>query len=862
MKLTFLHLLFASAYLSFFSGHAQEPLQKGSTIAASAKEDSTFTQANPHYNQPGKLHRTLFGENYRKEWAAQTKVPLIRISTFRGGLTPLKQGGGMQTISLRLVDKNGKEWVLRSVNKNTDALLPPELQQTFARDFLDDANSAQHPFSALIVPPLANAAKVAHTHPIIGIVAPDSALGEYNKLFANTLCLIEEREPFGDSDNTLKMLSKINHDNDDSYKAKTFLRARMLDMLIGDWDRHEDQWRWYDDGKGKDKDYLPIPRDRDQAFRKVEGFFPNIMSHGWALPTLQGFGSTIDRPKYTIFKSDFLNAHPKNQFTHKEWGQLTDAFVKDMTDSVLEEGLKRLPAAAYAIRHDSLLHVLQERRAVLPDAMEAYYRFINEIVDIKLSDKNEWVEVKDGPNKGLNITISKINKAGEHKDKLMEKEYLPTLTKEVRIYLADGDDSVYIDHKQAPIKLRVIGGQGKKVYHTGASIHPVKIYDLGQQSSFSGQSSRLRKHLSKDSANTAFVPINLYDVWMPLVIAGSNADDGLMLGGGFRYTRQKGFRKTPFTSQHQLLVAGSFATGAVKVKYKGQWKEVVGKADLLANVDIHAPSNAQNFFGLGNNSLYDKENQAVKYYRVRFNLYEVQPALRWTVDKNASFSIGPSFQLYYYDSDENEGRFINNTNQLHSYDSLTIAKDKLFTGFKASFLKDNRNNKTITTAGSYLQLDVQGLTGLNDYSKSFLQAKAEIAFYKSVWQNAVTFANRLGGGTTWGKTTFYQALFLGGQNNLWGYRQYRFAGEHLFFNNFEARIKLAEVGSYIIPGQLGLLGFYDIGKVWVDGLDNSSIHQGTGAGIYYAPAEITLLQFVAGHSKEGWYPYITMGFRF
>lgn len=840
-----------------------DPIPLGDSLFLhNSEEDSILTQANPQYNRVGKFHRKLFGENYRKEWAAQTKVPIIRISSFQGGLTPLKRGGGMQTISLRLADKTGKEWVIRSVNKNTDALLPPELQQTFARDFLDDANSAQHPYSALMVPPLADAVNIAHSNPIIGIIAPDTALGAYNKVFANTLCLVEDREPLGDSDNTLKMLSKLNHDNDDIYKAKTFLRARMLDMLMGDWDRHEDQWRWYDDNKGKDKDYLPVPRDRDQAFRKVEGLFPNIMSRSWALPTLQGFRSAISRPDYAIFKSRFLNAHPKNQFTYDEWMQLAHEFVKDITDSVLEESLKRLPASAYLIRHDSLLHVLRQRRAAIPGAMETYYRFINNIVDIKLSDKHEWIEVKDGPGKGLKVTVRKINKEGERKDKLMEKEYLPALTEEIRIYLAGGNDSVYIDNRHASIKLRLIGGQGKKFYHIDSAVRPVKLYDQGPQSSFSGQQSRLRKHLSADSANTAFVPVNLYNVWMPLVTAGYNADDGLMIGGGFRYTHQRGFRKTPFTNQQQLLVSGAFATGAVKVKYKGIWKEVLGKADLLADVSIHAPNNTQNFFGLGNNSVYDKENHAVRYYRTRFNLYETHGALRWTPTETSSFSVGPSFQLYYYDSDDNEGRFINNTDQLHTYDSLTVAKDKLFAGFNASFLKDNRNNRIMATEGGYFRMDIQGLTGLNDYSKSFLQLKAELALYKSIWQQAVTFANRVGGGTTWGKTTFYQALFLGGQHNLWGYRQYRFAGDHLFFNNFETRIKLAQIGSYILPGQLGLLGFYDIGKVWADGLDNSSIHQGTGAGIYYAPARIALLQFVAGHSKEGWYPYFTMGFRF
>jgi len=349
---------------------------------------------------------------------------------------------------------------------------------------------------------------------------------------------------------------------------------------------------------------------------------------------------------------------------------------------------------------------------------------------------------------------------------------------------------------------------------------------------------------------------------MPLVTLGYNADDGLMLGGGFRYTHQRGFRKTPFANRQQLLVSGAFATGAVKVRYHGLWKELIGKADLRLDVSINAPNNTQNFFGLGNTSVYDKDQHNVRYYRTRFNLYEVQSALQWAASENATFSIGPAFQLYYYDSDDNEGRFINNTNQLHTYDSLTIAKDKIFAGIYARFIKDSRNNKLLTTDGGYFRFDINGYKGLNNFSKSFLQAKVEMAVYKSLFQKAIVIANRIGGGATFGKTTFYQALFLGGQENLWGYRQYRFAGEQLFFNNFEARIKLAQIGSYIVPGQLGIIGFYDIGKVWAEGLNSDRIHQGTGGGFYYAPARIALLQFVLGHSREGWYPYFTMGFRF
>jgi hypothetical protein len=109
---------------------------------------SVMRSIHPKYDLTGKFHRKLFGENYRKEWAVPTRLPLIRISTFQGGLTPLQRGGGMQSNSLRLVDKNGNEWVIRSVEKTVDQLLPEALRSTFARDFLDDVTSGQHPFSA------------------------------------------------------------------------------------------------------------------------------------------------------------------------------------------------------------------------------------------------------------------------------------------------------------------------------------------------------------------------------------------------------------------------------------------------------------------------------------------------------------------------------------------------------------------------------------------------------------------------------------------------------------------------------------------------------------------------------------------
>lgn len=844
----------------------QKPIEKiPNAIELSGNQidiDSIEVQANPIYNQVGAIHRTLFGENYRQEWATKTKLPLIKISKIYGGLTPLQRGGGMQSSSLRLQDKNGKEWVIRSVNKNPDALLPDAVRETFARDLLDDATSSQHPYSALIVPPIAEALHIPHTNPIIGIIAPDSALGIFGKVFENTLCLLEEREPLGKSDNSEKMLKNLQADNDNSYKAKAFLRDRMLDLLLGDWDRHEDQWRWKNEGSGKEKKYLPIPRDRDQVLRVAQGFFPYLAARSWIMPTLQGFDAHINSVKYAIFKTQFLNAFPDNQLSHKEWINVAKKFTEEISDDILEAGLKRLPSSIYRLRHDELLSKLKARRDEIPAAMEEYYQFTQKIVDIRLSDKNEYVKIIDTPEKGLDISVYKINGEGKLKEKLMEKKYSSEFTKEIRVYLGKGKDSVNIVNKSVDIDLKIIGGNGQKSFLASGSKHKTKLYLNEQDDKFYGQTSTLSIKKSADSSQTAFVPVNLYNVTMPLLDIASNLDDGLMLGGGFKYIRQEGFRKIPYHSMHQLKVAYAFSTGAFKINYLGEWLQTVGKADFLINARIQAPDNTQNFFGVGNDTPYDN-SAPIRYYRARFNTFQIDPTLRWRFAPQTSFSLALSSQVYTFDKDENRGRLINNLSLINSYDSSSIEQSKAYVGLILNYSIDNRNSPLLPTNGGYLHAKIQGYQGLNTFSESFVQMSSEMAVYKNIdHQGNVVLANRTGAGTTFGNTAFYQSFFIGGHNNLLGYRQYRFAGHHFIYNNLEMRLKVAQVGSYILPGQLGLIGFYDFGKVWANGYKSNTIHQSVGGGVYYAPAQIAVFQLVAGYSNEGWYPYFTTGFRF
>ena len=836
-------------------------IERKSLKQTEIKEDSIEVEANSKFGDVSKFHRTLFGENYRKEWSTKTMLPVIKISSIHGGLTPMQRGGGQQSRSLRLIDKTGKEWGLRSVNKYPETILPTSLRRSFAKDIVSDAMSAQHPYSALIVPVLADAVGVPHANPIIGFVSPDSALGAFQKDFENTVCLLEEREPLGKSENTSKLYRELYKDNDYTIDSTLFLKAKLLDLLIGDWDRHQDQWRWIEKKTDNRKRFTPVPRDRDQVLHVAQGLLPKIVTLPWIQPKLHNFDGDIKKISAFFLNGSKLDSRFLNQFSYEQWMKIANEFVATITDSVLEKALQRLPKESYSIRHGELLNKLKVRRSNLPKAMSRYYYFLNRIVDIQTSNKNELVELSDGPDKSLTVKIFKISKERKIEQQIYNKTFFSNVTKEVRIFTEGGSDSVIVNNK-ANVDVRLIGGSGADKYVFLNSNRVVNVYDQEQNAQQIAPHSKMNMHISKDPTYVAYTATNLYDKKIPKIIVGYNLDDGLLLGGGVKFVNQ-GFLKTPYSSSQQISLTKALSTEAYNFKYMGEWLKVHSIYDFTLQAKILAPSNTQNYFGLGNNTVVNKGENFQRFYRTRFNIFRLDPALRWHTGQATTLSLGPAIEYYQFNKKDSIGRIVAQPLLIGSYDSTSITQSKVFAGLAFDLDFDNRNNPNLTTAGTRFNIKAQTFKGLNANSRSYLQITSELAVYQKIDRNGFfTISNRVGGGFTVGKTAFYQSLFLGGQRNLLGYRQYRFAGSHMLYNNLELRVKLAELGSFILPGELGMTGFYDVGKVWATGYDSDTWHQGTGGGLYFVPAQLAVFQLVYGHSKEGWYPYFTMGFRF
>ena len=816
----------------------------------------------------GGFKKWLLGPNYRSEWGTPIKVKVFDIDKVSGGLKPLRRGGGHQSRSLRLEDSTGKQWVLRSVQKFvTDAALPPDLRGTVAKDLVSDGISASYPYAALSVPPLANAAGVIHTTPSLYYVPDDPRLGKFRSDFANMLCLFEEREPGGykKSLSTDDMAKDLQKDNDNSIDQREVLQARLLDMFMMDFDRHEDQWRWAYDKEDNGKRFFALPRDRDQPFFVSKGVLPAFARQNYISPQIQGFRSHAINIKTYNFNGKNFDRAFINELDEATWKKMTTDFLATMTDSVIENALHQQPKELMNQSNGKIIEKLKERRKYFPGEMDVYYRFLSKIVDITGSNKNELFLTTRNDDGSVIVKVYKINKEGDTSSKMYERTFDPDVTKEIRLYGLDGNDKFVFAGKGNKIKVRVIGGNGEDVFESDGTAPAGKtfIYDLSTENNQFTGNDNLRKKLSDDPAVNSYQRLYYkYNLHIPFISASYNVDDGIYLGASMRFINQ-GFRKTPYKTMHWIVLSHSLSTNAYNIKYQADFISVLGKTDVLIRSELRAPNNVTNFFGYGNESVYDKSQPGkIKYYRTRFTVGDLALLLRKNLGKTLSVTAGPAFQFFSIEKENNFNRYITKTD-LNGLDSSTLYQNKSWLGGQVGLSIDNRNNKIIPTRGVNWQTTFKSYGGLGDVSKNFSQLNSDFSIYISFPGNTnFVIAERFGAGINFGDYEFFQAQYLNGIENLRGYRKYRFAGTSMLYNNAELRIKLADFRTYLFPGSIGLLGFYDVGKVWVKNDPSSTWHNGYGAGIWIAPMKKVVISASYAASKEGGLPLIMFGWMF
>lgn len=830
--------------------------------------DSIKLPIEPLFDQAGKVHRALLGESYRKLWAEPVTVRVFHLNQEKGGLKILQKGGGMQTKSLRLEDPTGQEWVIRSIQKYPERVLPPTLRKSIAATIIDDQISTEHPFSALVVPPLAQALGIPHANPEIVYVPDDPAFGEYQKEFAGQVFLFEEREPLDakKTDNTGKAQEKLKEDNDNTVDQKTVLRARLLDMLLGDWDRHEDQWRW-ERTKGKNGIvYEPVPRDRDQVFYSTSGALPWLVSRYLLMAKFQSYKDHIRSINRWNLNGRYFDRYFLTELDEKDWKKAIAEVQSTLTDNLIYKAMKRMPAKIYQMSGEGIAKKLIARRNILDKQAMKYYRFISKEVDIPTSDKKDNIDITNESSGAVKVKINKIKKDGTLDEVTYKRTFDPAVTNEIRIYGMGGED-VFAVHGEAssPITVRMIGGKDEDTFTIDSNITGKGnryVYDRSDEKNHLPAGSQSHLRTGTDTMVNNFNPQSFkYSFLQPLALLSYNKDYGVQLIGKFVYQKQ-GFRKEPYAFRQSLLINYGFGTSSLLLNYNGEFKQVAGKTDLLVNVLSKGPNYTSNFFGIGNNSVFvNQGKQKIRYYHNIYNYFAADVRLRHVYD-NWTISGGVAAQYYNGDAGDNTSKYLGVYDQQHPNDN--VFSQRTNAGLVATIALDTRDKaSTVPHRGVYWNNNFSWMDGLNKTATTYGQIQSELGFYINAGPDSTfVIANRVGGGTTFGNAAYYQQLKLGGADNLRGFYNWRFTGKTMAYHNIELRLKLADFASYLLPGTLGLIAFNDVGRVWTPGETSSQWHDGYGGGVYFLPGQLILIQGTVGFSKEGAYPYISAGFKF
>ncbi|GAA4317192.1 BamA/TamA family outer membrane protein [Flaviaesturariibacter amylovorans] len=815
----------------------------------------------------GGLRRFFSGRNYRQEWTTPVAAPVLDLSTEQGGLKPVRLGGGKQTRSLRLEDKEGREWALRSIEKFPDAALPPDLRQTLARDVVAQGISASYPYAGLAYLPLARAVGLPEIRRKLVFVPSDPRLGRFRAGFSDVLAILEEREPVNvkKTYNTDDVVFRLFDDNDEHIDQQVVLRARLLDNFIMDFDRHEDQWRWATRDTGKGKIYYPIARDHDQAFFKNEGIVPWFAKKPWFLPEVQGFRAKAENIRTFNRVARNFDRFFMTDLSAPEWERAIDTFLSAMTDSVIERALATQPLEVHNARKNEIVETLKQRRQYFRDDMMEYYRFLSHHVDVVGSNQREEFRVTKNADKTVRVTVHKIDKQNRLATPMYDRTFEPKVTDEIRLYGLNDDDRFIIEGERSPIKVRIIGGSGKDSFVNTASGGALRIYDATFEQNYLSGISDGHNRLSRDPNVNRYNRLGFkYNYNRPGVSVAYNMDDGFFIGTSFEMMRQ-GFRKEPFRARHYFLGQHALRTSSFRFRYEGDFTQALGHKDLIVRADIRAPVNVTNFFGFGNNTPYNRQKAIDRYYRIRYDIADLSVLARRQLQSWMRISYGLTFQYFRVKEEQNKLHFIDEPN-IPGVDYSDLYKEKYFVGPHFRLDINSQNNRIIPTRGLAMDFNVRPLIGLSQHAHNVVRADLDMRLFSSLFElPRFVLGTRFGWGKVFGDDIeIPQAYYLSGINNLRGYRRDRFAGQSVLYLQNELRFQLANFRTYLFPGAIGLLGFFDVGQVKYGDVKPRGWYAGYGGGIWVAPVKrfvLTGMMAFSQEEKKGM-PLLTFGFPF
>ncbi|MET0553456.1 MAG: hypothetical protein ABW221_10500 [Vicinamibacteria bacterium] len=769
------------------------------------------------------FHRFFLGSGYRRLWTTPIRVPVLDLATFSGGLKVDEKGGGKQTKALKFDAADGREWKFRSLDKDPTPVLPKALQTGIANDIVQDQISASHPGNSLVVDALARAAGIPVVPRLLVVLPDDARLGEFRKEFAGLLGTLEQDpstkdpvtpgfERFSDLEETVELWERMEKDPAEQVDAEALVYARLFDLVIGDYDRHKDQWDF-----GKDRTtgrWVPVPKDRDLAFVNFDGLVLAAVRPG--APRLVKFESEFPSIFGLTWQARFVDRRFLSGVSWPEWEQAARKLQAALTDPVVDDAVRQMPPEFYAIDGPQLAARIKSRREQLRPAARRFYELLAGEVELHATDRADTLEAVRQPDGSLDVVASSQN--GPY----FRRHFDPKETDEVRVYLKGGDDRA-VTHGAAAsdIKLRVVGGAGNDVLDDSDGGHSRFYDDAGENRIVRGPDTRVSGRSYEHPKDRAENPLRDWGGATGIVPWGTVGGGlGAVVGFELRHTSY-GFRKHPFASRHSLTVGYSTALRdfGAEYGYEALRTDNRGRFGIEAKI---SKLELIRFHGFGNDTAITDDDD---FYEVKQRQYSFAPSYRLELDA-LDVHVGPVVKFAKTDLDDRS--------TLLGLERPYGTEDFGQVGARVRVALDRRDIEKAPTRGGLVLAEASVYPATWSVRETFGEVHGEAATYLTApIALRPTLALRAGAQKVFGEYPFHESAFLGGTDTIRGLRRQRYAGDASVYGNAELRLALVDRGETFLS-RLGVFGLLDGGRVFLRGEESDRWHTGVGGGLWLA----------------------------
>ncbi len=840
----------------------------GKTFKASVYNTNETTKS--------KFYKGLWGAHYREFYGKEIEAPVVFLDTLYGGLSPVRIGGGHQTKSLRLEDNDGKDFTLRALKKSgvrflqstafQDSYMADKLKGSFVDRFILDFYTTAHPYTPFAISTLADAVNIFHTNPQLYYVPKQKKLAEFNLEYGDELYMIEERvepnqkdvESFGNPDDILstdEVFDELVKTGQVHIDEPSYIRARIFDMLIGDWDRHEDQWRWavFNKGDGS-KTIKPIPRDRDQAFSVFDGSIISFLT--CAIPDLrkmQSYDANLPSPKWFNFETYYLDLNFINRSNWSEWEKQAKFLQENITDEVIEEAFLILPIEMQGEAMEEIKEKLRGRRANIVKLIKEYYNHYAKFEIVLGSEKNDEFNIQRLPDGQTKISVR--NKKGI----ISERIYSKSETKEIWLYGLEGKDKFHVNGKgDKMIALKVIGGENNDTYDF-KNKKRVKLFDYKSKKNTIVQKNSKKRLVDDYEVNNYDHKKVRYRANQFFPLLSYNPDDGVRLGFLDTFSVH-GLYGNPFSQQHSVSASYYTATSGVDLSYKAEFANIFHKWNFGLEAFYTSPNFAMNFFGFGSNTEYDKDVVDLDFNRVRIHKTGIAPSIIWKGRDGGEFYFKSMYESF--EVENTEDRFLSSLPE-----DSSVFEEQHYLGAEVHYQFENKNDEAFPTRG--FQFDMTA--GYKAYIGNDASIDNRFGYVSTllgldislVPSENLVLATEMGGKAILGNNfEFYHGATLGGNLGLRGFRNERFNGQYSFYHNIDLRLRMGKFKTSFIPLKYGFTSGFDYGRVWVKNDETNKWHGNVGGSFWVSGLEAFTLNLGYFDSVDGGRFVFVFGFAF